>query len=336
MTDKPVTIIVTGRNSETTIRPCLESLAAQEYPIDRILVFDNRSTDSSRDIIREVAAKSPVPIELVDGGERGNISTSYNRGVDMSEAEIVVLCHSDGMIPTRDELRKLVTPLLENPDAVTVYPKMLMPAEVWERFPFWEKMQFVKAVGATGNARCAIFDAVRREAYLKVGGFDAARFTTTCGFGGEDSDMSRRLRKVGRLLDTDAAAVHLHASPPTYPFGAYLGTRAMLGRTYGKVLQHQRGLIELHNLLLLVRPVLALLPLLSIPAFLLSRPLGWAVLLASLGLQLLFAFLNGRAMFRSPSVRKDPRVLLVLPVQWLMIYYESYWFFHGLLTPPRK
>ena len=334
MSDRPVTIIVTGRNSATTIRPCLESLASQEYPIDRILVFDNRSTDGSQEIIRAVAAKSRVSVEFIDGGERGCISTAYNRGVDMAKTEIVVLCHSDCMIPTPRELRKLVTPLSEHPNAVAAYPRVLMPEEIWERFPFWEKMQFVHSVGTSGNTCCAMFDAVRRDAYLRVGGFDAARFTTTCGFGGEDSDMSWRLHKIGPTVDADAAVIHLHAIPDRYPFLAYARTRAMLGRTYGKILQRQRGIIATHNLLLLVRPVLALLPLLSIPAFLFSRPAGFAVLLATLGLQVLFAVLNGRSMFRSPSVRKDPRAFLVFPVQWLMIYHESFWFFHGLLTPP--
>ena len=33
----PVTIIVSGRNSSSTLRNCLESLAGQDYPIGEIL-----------------------------------------------------------------------------------------------------------------------------------------------------------------------------------------------------------------------------------------------------------------------------------------------------------
>ena len=51
----PVTIIVSGRNSSTTLRSCLESLAGQDYPIGEILCFDNRSTDDSREIAHAVA-----------------------------------------------------------------------------------------------------------------------------------------------------------------------------------------------------------------------------------------------------------------------------------------
>ena len=76
--DTPVTIIVSGRNSATTIRQCLESLAGQDWPIDEILVFDNGSTDGSQDIIRDVARKSSVPVKLVDGGADGFLCTAYN------------------------------------------------------------------------------------------------------------------------------------------------------------------------------------------------------------------------------------------------------------------
>ena len=58
MKEIPVTIIVSGKDSATTIRQCLESLAAQDWPVDEILVFDNDSSDGSQDVIREVAAKS--------------------------------------------------------------------------------------------------------------------------------------------------------------------------------------------------------------------------------------------------------------------------------------
>ena len=56
----PVTIIVSGRNSSTTLRSCLESLSSQEYPIDEILCFDNRSTDDSVEIAQSESEKSSV------------------------------------------------------------------------------------------------------------------------------------------------------------------------------------------------------------------------------------------------------------------------------------
>jgi len=334
MSENPVTVIVTGRNSATTIKACLESFVVQDYPIDRVLVFDNASTDGSQDIIRQVAASSPVPVELIDGGERGCICTSYNRGVAMATSEVIVITHSDAVIPSPHELRKLVEPLFADPEAVAAYPRNLMPRSVWDKFPFWEKFQFVRAVDATSHSRNAIFDAIRRDAYLKAGGFDEKRYTTTCGFGGEDSDAALRISRLGKTLQTEACAVHAHGFPEKYPFSAYARNRALMGRTYGKMIRFQRGFYFSGDWLLVVRPILAFLPFVKALAFFVNSTLGVCLAAAAVGVQLLFAVLQSRKMFTSWLTLLDPRIVLVIPAQWLMIYWETFWFFHGLLTKP--
>lgn len=334
MNEKPVTIIVTGRNSATTIRRCLESFVSQDYPIDRILVFDNGSSDGSQEIIKSVAETSRVPIELVDGGPKGCICTSYNRGAKMSTAEVIVLAHSDTVVPSSGELRTLVEPLFADPDAVAAYPRVLMPRSIWDRFPFWEKFQFVRAVDAADHANAALFDAVRRDAYLRAGGFDEKRFTTTCGFGGEDSDAALRLSRLGKVIKTEACTIHAHGFPARYPFSSYAATRAMLGRTYGKIVQWQGGLCIASDGLLIVRPILALLPLLACLFFFAGVVPGLCAVGVTLVLQLAFAILQSRKMFTSRLTLTDPRIVLVIPAQLLMIYWETYWFFHGLLTKP--
>lgn len=330
----PVTIIVSGRNSSSTLRNCLESLASQNYPIAEILCFDNRSSDDSANIARAVAEKSPVPIRIVDGGEGGTLSSAYNTGARMATGDIIVLCHSDCMIPSPDELRKLIVPLREDETASAAYPVQLMPKSVWGRFPFWQKFLFAGAVERAAHMRCAMFDAVRRDLYLKVGGFNARRFTATCGYGGEDNDAQVRLSKFGRQLFTEARVVHLHAFSNTFGFRSYLGTRALLSRTYGKQLRWQKGVVEFSNLLFFVRPILAFLPLLaSIPLILGCTGLSLVALCAAFGVQILFSFLVSRKMYRYRETLLDPRIALVLPVTWFMIYYETFWFFQGLLTP---
>lgn len=330
----PVTIIVSGRNSSTTLRSCLESLAGQDYPIGEILYLDNRSTDDSREIARDVSASSTVPIRVIDGGEGGTLSSAYNRGAAMAKCEIIVLCHSDCMIPSIGELRKLVAPMLSDNSVIAAYPMQIMPRGVWARFPFWQKFLFTTAVDRLESSCCATFDAVRRAAYLEAGGFNEKRFTSTCGYGGEDNDMHVRLARFGKTAFTEGVAVHLHSFSPDYGFRSYLGTRAMLARTYGKQLRWQHGIVEFSNLYFFVRPVLAVLPLFAcLPfAFGLSR-WGLAAVGAAIGLQLLFSLLVSRNMYRYCETLLDPRILLVMPATWFMIYYETFWFFQGMFTP---
>ncbi len=331
----PVTVIVTGRNSATTIRQCLESLAEQDWPIDEILVFDNGSTDGTPQIVGDVARSARVPIRLLDGGADGFICSAYNRGAAMARSQILVLCHSDGQAASPQELRRLVQPLVADPSAVAAYPRLLMPRAVWERFPFWQKFLFARAVDSTAHSRCAIFDAVRRDVYLRAGGFNEELFFPGSGIGGEDNDAQLRFSRFGRQLHTEARVIHLHSLSPRYRLCDYLSFRALLARTYGKQLRWQRGLATASDLLFFVRPALALLPLAALAGFAVSPCFGWCALAAAASLQVAFAVLVSRKMFASRATLRDPRIVFVAPMAVFMVYYETFWFFHGLFTPFR-
>ena len=334
MTEPPVSVIVSGRNSSSTLRKCLESIVSQDYPIGEILYFDNASTDDSREIAQTLAEETDIPVRIVDGGADGTLSTSYNRGVQMAECEIVVLCHSDCMVKTNGELRKLVVPLVLDHSVSAAYPMQSMPREVWREFPFWQKFLFSTAVDRLETTHCATFDAIFRDTYLKAGGFNERRFTSTCGYGGEDNEAQVRFAKLGRQVSTDAVVLHLHSFSSGYGFRSYLRTRAMLARTYGKQLRWQGGVVERSNILFFVRPVLAVLPLLAATGF---AFLPCASAIAAVGIafamQIAFSILASRAMFSHRETLLDWRILFVLPATWFMIYFETFWFLQGRFTP---
>jgi len=53
-----ISICVPARNEERNIRACVESLLAQDYPNFEVIVLDDRSTDGTLDILRELAMES--------------------------------------------------------------------------------------------------------------------------------------------------------------------------------------------------------------------------------------------------------------------------------------
>jgi succinoglycan biosynthesis protein ExoA len=68
-----VTLIIPMLDERRRIRGCLESILAQDYPLDRveILLVDGRSTDGTREIAREIMAANPqVAISLIDNEKR--------------------------------------------------------------------------------------------------------------------------------------------------------------------------------------------------------------------------------------------------------------------------
>ncbi len=63
-----ISVVVPVRNEEQKIARCLESLAGQDYPNFEIVVIDDRSTDGSAQIIKELAAKHSR-IKIIQGRE---------------------------------------------------------------------------------------------------------------------------------------------------------------------------------------------------------------------------------------------------------------------------
>ena len=70
-TVQDVSVLVPARNEERRIRACLESLIAQEPPVHEIILLDDRSTDRTAAIARELGFREEVgsPRRLLRGQE---------------------------------------------------------------------------------------------------------------------------------------------------------------------------------------------------------------------------------------------------------------------------
>jgi succinoglycan biosynthesis protein ExoA len=84
-----VTLVVAMRNEASNIGPCLASIAAQEYPADRleVLIYDGSSTDRSVAIAESVAAARAG--WSVRPNERRIQAAAWNLGIAAASAEIV-------------------------------------------------------------------------------------------------------------------------------------------------------------------------------------------------------------------------------------------------------
>jgi len=310
------------RNSSSTIIACLEGLASQEYPITEIIVVDNVSVDDSIAKVEAFAEKCKIPLRLIRQTVNGGIGGSFNIGAALAKAPLLVLAHSDGGFPSAHELERLTAPLCEDPEAVAACPKLLMPRDVWERFPYWQKHLFARAMGRKNHSMCGKFDCIRKETFLRAGGYDTKRFTATCGYGGEDADANHRIAKLGRVAQTDAQVIHFHDLSCNFGLRALFATRKMLARTYAKVLLFQGFQPTPGKLSFFLRPALAMLP--FVPHLF---GVGLFLLLA-------FSFANSWRMYTSRSSLLNPRVLMLPFVDAALVYYETFWFIEGLLTPP--
>lgn len=103
-----VSVIVTVRNEEGSIRAKLEDLLAQDYPADRleILVASDQSTDGTNDIVREMAAHDSRLL-LVAYDENIGKSVAINRTMRVVKGEIIVMSDARQRV-SRDAVRRMV------------------------------------------------------------------------------------------------------------------------------------------------------------------------------------------------------------------------------------
>lgn len=207
----PVSILVPARNEELTIRDCVQSLLAQDYPEFEVRVLDDASTDGTLPILRGLASDHPR-LRLIDGlplpaGWLGKHWACHQLAQSAS-TDLWLFTDADTLHQPR-ALRQAVAALqAHNADLVSAIPhqvlgtwgeRLIVPLMSWSLFSFfpiqlaqrWPWPPLVMAVGQ--------FMLFRREAYWRVGGHAAVRCNTA-----DDIALARRLVRFGgrwRLLD---------------------------------------------------------------------------------------------------------------------------------------
>ncbi len=63
-----ISICVPARNEENNIRRCAEAALAQDYPNIEVIVLDDRSTDATSEILRQLAAQNDM-LKIVSGSD---------------------------------------------------------------------------------------------------------------------------------------------------------------------------------------------------------------------------------------------------------------------------
>src|SRR5512138_1410799 len=92
-----VSFMIWCYNQELYIREALEGALSQDYTPLEIIVSDDTSTDSTFDIVQEVAASYRGPHKLVLSRNRQNlgIGGNVNRAVSLCHGELIVMAGGD-------------------------------------------------------------------------------------------------------------------------------------------------------------------------------------------------------------------------------------------------
>ena len=191
-----ISVIVCAHNEEQFLVPCLCSLLAQRRVPDEIIVINNASTDRTAAVARGIPG-----VRVVDEKRKGLV-LARERGRQESRGELLVYVDADCRAPST---------WLERIERRFARDAQLLALSGNYRFYDWDwwgrtllraydftlgpathvLVKYILRIGVVfygGNF------AVRRSALDRIDGFD-----TTIEFHGEDTNLGRRLSRVGNV-----------------------------------------------------------------------------------------------------------------------------------------
>jgi glycosyltransferase involved in cell wall biosynthesis len=218
-TDAPrVSIIVAACNEENTIEAGLRSLVEQSYPHLEIVVVNDRSTDRTGEILKNVARQCetlrPVEVDSLPAGWLGK-NHALARGAALATGEILLFTDADVRFDHSAVSRAVSVLQKENLDHLCItfdnsgggalLNALIIEASMNLLFLFkpW------KAADAHSRIFTGIgaFNMVRREAYRAVGGHDALKMQVI-----DDVFLGKLIKRHGFTQDCLLGAGYLRVS----------------------------------------------------------------------------------------------------------------------------
>lgn len=219
-----LSVIVPARNEARNIRRCVEALLAQTYPNYELIVLDDRSTDETPVILRELAARDPR-LRVLNGAELppgwAGKPHALHQAAKAARGEWLCFVDADTFAAPGALASVFVKAQETGADLFTI-----MTAQ--EVKTFWErvvlplvftalsvgfsprKVNDPKRKDAIANGQ---FIFIRRAVYDAVGGHEALKESIV-----EDKDLAVRVKRAGhRLIVADGrqvAATRMYTSLP--------------------------------------------------------------------------------------------------------------------------
>lgn len=194
-----VSVVIPAYNEARVIARCLGSLLDQTHRPHEIIVVDDGSTDSTREIVRSFGG-----VTLIEQTHEGS-GAARNKGANAATGEVLCFVDAD-MHFARDFLAHLVAPIAVGEAIGTFHAieYVANPHERWARL--WnvnQRLPITRKLPEEYPEQQAVFRTIRRDDFLRVGGFIA---------GGYDDDLSLAER-LGRLAVAAPGAIVWHTNP---------------------------------------------------------------------------------------------------------------------------
>ncbi len=203
-----VSLLVAAKDEENNIGRCLKSLLNQDYPNLQIIVMNDRSTDSTKQIIDEIVSGTDrditaIHIDHLPDGWNGKQHAMY-KGMQQATGEYLLFTDADCFFQCPSAVSITLEYSKNNDiDLLSVLP-VLQSESFWERIlqpvcsavlMIW--FQPLKVNNPNNKIAYAngAFMLFKRSCYEAIGGHELVK-NTIC----EDMDFARLVKKAGKKL----------------------------------------------------------------------------------------------------------------------------------------
>lgn len=199
-------VVIPSQNRRRHLEKCLKSLEQQTCPLSsfEVIVVDDGSSDDTPDFVQEFVSGTPLRLICLRQEARGP-AAARNLGIEKSQG-IIVAFIDDDCIPEPTWLEEITTGYSEGiggmggrilPVATDTWIGQYCAHKRIHETPVFRNGEIDYLI--TANASFS------RKALSEVNGFDECH-----PFGGEDVDLSRRVRRMSYRLDYNQSAIVYH------------------------------------------------------------------------------------------------------------------------------
>ncbi|HKU18910.1 MAG TPA: glycosyltransferase family 2 protein [Candidatus Saccharimonadales bacterium] len=186
-----VSVIVTTKNNHATLEACLRSISEQLYPRSELIVVDNSSSDDTKRIARRFTS------QVYDWGPERSAQRNY--GVRRAAGQFVLIIDSDM------ELDPFIVPACVAAMKRGVQAHIISEESFGQGF--WAQCKRFERSFYTGMDAIEAARFFRRRTFLRLGGYNEALT------GGEDWDLTNRVREIGTVDRVEAVIFHNEGCP---------------------------------------------------------------------------------------------------------------------------
>lgn len=191
MNDPKISLVICAFNEENYIGNCLQSVLDNSNHFYEIIVVDNSSTDRTKEIVSKFPA-----VKLVSESQKG-LTHARQKGLQIATGEILAYIDADTLMP-KGWAASVSKFFMDNSKAVSLsgpckYHDGSEMSKLFLNFFWWISAPITYFF--VGYMLLGSNFAVRKSALEKIDGFDRS-----ISFYGEDTDLARRLSKVGKVV----------------------------------------------------------------------------------------------------------------------------------------